>query len=352
MFQKKFNYPLINFTVFLFLLFLGISNIQLAVKFFLKILSILEPFLLGFLLSYAVYPVVSWLEKKFSKVLAIVLVLLILLGLFCFLIFSVFPLLYHQVASFSIQLVQVFGNLQDKFSFLSIDVRELLLNLSSEFIQSVGKITFFTTVDLFSSLLQFLNQFLLVFVIFILSLLYMENIRSFFKNLLLLRNFKVYSFLQELDKNMVCYLKSLGLFMFVQFVEYSVLFFLIGHPYWLVLGVLIGVFTVIPFLGGICSNLLSFLSAFMVSPTLFYCTLIVVFTFSLFDEYILSPKIYGKKNAIHPGLTIFLLSLGGSVAGIWGIILSLPTYLFFRTVYLFFKEDTKKTVRFIRDTFS
>ena len=63
MFRKELNYPLINFTVFLLLVWIGITNIQSIMAFFLHILSILLPFLLGFIVAYAVNPFVVFLEK-------------------------------------------------------------------------------------------------------------------------------------------------------------------------------------------------------------------------------------------------------------------------------------------------
>ena len=348
MFRKEFNYPLINFTVFLFLLFIGISNIEYIVKFFLNFLSILFPFLLGFIVSYAVNPFVLFLEKKVSRKLAILLVIILLISLILFLFISILPMLYHQIAGFSIQLIQIFSNLDKKFSF-SLELQDIFTKISSFVIQSVGKVTFATTVDVFFSIIHFFSQFFLVMISFIYFLFYMEDIRKKLKYVLQSRYFRLYSFLKRLDNNMICYVKSLGLFMFIQFIEYALLFLIIGHPYWLVLGIFIGLFTVLPYIGGLLSNLIAITSAFMISKELFYLTLFVSFFFPMIDEYLISPKVYGKKNDIHPVITVFLLSLGGTIGGILGIVLAIPIYLFIRTTVLFFKDDMKIGVKNIKD---
>ena len=177
----------------------------------------------------------------------------------------------------------------------------------------------------------------------------MEDIRKKLKCLLQARCFRLYCFLQQLDKNMICYVKSLGLFMFIQCIEYSLLFLIIGHPYWLVLGILIGIFTVLPYIGGLLSNLIAITSAFMISKELFYLTLFVSFFFPIIDEYIISPKVYGKKNDIHPIVTVLLLSLGGTIGGILGVVLAIPIYLLIRTTVLFFKNDMKRGVHSLKD---
>lgn len=348
LFKKEFNYPLINFTVFLCLLFLGISNIEYIVKFFLNILSVLFPFLLGFVVSYAINPFVVILEKKLSRKLSVVVVIILFIFIIGFLFISILPMLYHQVAGFSIQLIQIFGNLEKKFSF-SLALQEIATKFSSFIIQSVGKITFATTIDVFFSLIRFASQFFLVFISVIYFLFYMDEIRRKVKNILSIKHFKFYSFLQQLDQSMLCYVKSVGLFMVIQFIEYSLLFFIIGHPYWLVLGILIGIFTVFPYVGGLLSNLIAITSAFMISKQLFYLTLFVSFFFPIIDEYIISPKVYGKKNDIHPVITVFLLSLGGTIGGVLGIVFAIPIYLFLRTLVLFFWNDMKSGAKNIKD---
>ena len=317
-------------------------------KFFLNFLSILFPFLLGFIVSYAVNPFVLFLEKKVSRKLAILLVIILLISLILFLFISILPMLYHQIAGFSIQLIQIFSNLDKKFSF-SLELQDIFTKISSFVIQSVGKVTFATTVDVFFSIIHFFSQFFLVMISFIYFLFYMEDIRKKLKYVLQSRYFRLYSFLKQLDNNMICYVKSLGLFMFIQFIEYALLFLIIGHPYWLVLGIFIGLFTVLPYIGGLLSNLIAITSAFMISKELFYLTLFVSFFFPMIDEYLISPKVYGKKNDIHPVITVFLLSLGGTIGGILGIVLAIPIYLFIRTTVLFFKDDMKIGVKNIKD---
>ena len=70
---------------------------------------------------------------------------------------------------------------------------------------------------------------------------------------------------------------------------------------------------------------------------------------NVIDEYIISPKVYGKKNDIHPIVTVLLLSLGGTIGGILGVVLAIPIYLLIRTTVLFFKNDMKRGVHSLKD---
>ena len=95
--------------------------------------------------------------------------------------------------------------------------------------------------------------------------------------------------------------------------------------------------------------MIAILTAFMISDSLFFSTLFVCLLFPLLDEYFISPRIYGISNDIHPVLTIFLLSVGGSVFSVLGVVLAIPVYLFIRTTISFFWFDVKNGAQNVKD---
>ena len=127
--------------------------------------------------------------------------------------------------------------------------------------------------------------------------------------------------IQCMDMEITKYLKGLELFMIVQFLEYSFIFFIIGHPNWLILGILASITTVIPYFGGLITNIIALILASVVSTPLLIATTIVCLVFPQLDGYIISPKIYGKTNNVNPLITIVVVSVGGTLLGIGGIIL-------------------------------
>ena len=70
-------------------------NAQYIMHIFLNILSVLLPFVLGFIVSYAINPFVVFLEKKIPHSLAVVLVIFLLLLFLFFLIFTIFLIFYY-----------------------------------------------------------------------------------------------------------------------------------------------------------------------------------------------------------------------------------------------------------------
>ena len=350
MFRKELNYPLINFTLFMFLIFIGITNLQFIMKFFQNILSIFLPFLLGFIAAYAINPFVVFLEKKTSRSISIVLVIGGILFLLGFLIFTIFPILYQQIVGFTIQVLEVLNQLSKKIPISSSKLGVSFTHFFNQILQSVGSFTTDMTFQAFGGVFQGVSQFIIGFISFIYFLVYMKKIRAFFQEVLRIRHPKIYRYLLCLDFKMIQYVKSLGMMMLFQFLEYSFLFFLIGHPHFLVLGILIGLFTIIPYFGGLLASFIAIVSAFMISKNLFYATLFVCFVFPIVDEYLISPKIYGKTNQISPVVTILVFSVGGSVGGILGIILAIPVYVFIRTTIIFFLDDAKNGIQYMKNS--
>ena len=60
--------------------------------------------------------------------------------------------------------------------------------------------------------------------------------------------------------------------------------------------------------------------------------------------------LFGKTNDVNPLITIMAVSIGGTLAGMAGIIIALPVYLLIRTTYKFFKKDLKKGMKIVKET--
>ena len=131
--------------------------------------------------------------------------------------------------------------------------------------------------------LGFTGNFIVGFVGFIYFLLDMDKIRNFIKNCLKTINVRSYEYVRLMDVEITNYLKGLEIFMVIQFFEYSFLFFIIGHPNWLILGLLACITTVIPYFGGLITNIIAIILASVVSLPLVIMTTIICLIFPQLD---------------------------------------------------------------------
>lgn len=349
--RNKLNYKLINITALMLLLYIGLSNINLWIAILTKILSVLAPFIIGFIFAYALYPIVKLLEKKGVRksisVTTVVMSLVLIVGLLAVL---TLPNLYDQASNFAKSLLEIVSNFGNKFHVNLGNFEIKLTDFLNDAVKDIGTIASSTTIDIISKSIDFLGKFIVGFVGFIYFLADMDQIRVGFKNILLSINKKSYNYVKCLDEEIGNYLKGLGIFMIIQFFEYSILYFLVGHPNWLILGILACITTIIPYFGGLATNILAIITASLISPKVLIGTIIICLIFPQLDGYLISPKVYGKTNNVNPLITIMAVSVGGTLAGIPGIIAALPCYLLCRTTCLFFKQDLKNSMKKIKSS--
>ena len=139
----------------------------------------------------------------------------------------------------------------------------------------------------------------------------MDKIRSGVKRFVIRRNRKFYLYLSLLDKELNLYLSGFLKIVIISFAEYTILYSIIGHPNALMLGTLSSFGNLIPYFGGIITNIIAAITAFVISPELFVKTIVIFIIFSGVDGYVINPLVYGKTNRLHPLVVILSVFAGG-----------------------------------------
>lgn len=351
MFSNKLNYRIINITALLLLLYIGVSNIGLWWGILTKVLSIMTPFIVAFVFAYALSPMVHWLQKKgLRKALAVAVVVLGLVLIVGGLLAITLPMIYDQLSLLVKMVGEVLENIGQKFDVNLGNFEIKITDYLNDALKSIGTFASSTTIDVITKSIDFAGKFIVGFVGFIYFLADMEKIRRWFREILHSVSKRCFAYFKCLDIEIGNYLKGLGIFMIIQLIEYSFLFFIVGHPNWLILGILACITTVIPYFGGLITNIIAIMMASVVSTPLVFATVVICLIFPQLDGYLISPKVYGKTNNVNPLITIMVVSIGGTVAGMIGIIVALPCYLFIRTTYHFFKKDLKKGMVMVKSS--
>ncbi len=350
MLNNKLNYRIINLAALMLLLYIGITNIGLWWGIFTKIVSVLAPFIVGFAFAYALTPLVRFLDKKLPRGMAVIIVILGSVLIVFGIIAITLPLLYDQLSLLIKMIIEVLNNFSDKFNINVGSFEIKITDYLTGTLKEIGSVTGSTTMNVLSKSFDFIGKFIVGFVGFVYFLVDMDKIRKSFKDLLKSNSKRSFEYVKCMDVEITNYLKGLEIFMVIQLFEYSFLFFIVGHPNWLILGILACITTVIPYFGGLITNIIAIILASVVSLPLVIATTIICLIFPQLDGYLISPKVYGKTNNVNPLITIMAVSVGGTLAGIPGIIIALPIYLLIRTTYHFFKKDLKKGMDIVKET--
>ena len=350
--EKKLNYGLLNALIAVIIAYIALITMDYWWNFITKIITIVSPFAIAFAIAYALYPLVKLLKSKgVSNNLAVTMIVTVILFIIVGLIWMTVPLVYEQLIQLSAMVGKVITEISTKFEVNLGDFQTTINESLNTIIKSLGQYVSDGTVDFVGKSLDFLTKAIIIAIVSVYFLGDMEKIRGTIKNLLTKRKkkSKLYAFTRQADKELSQYLYGLMIFMVIQFIEYSLVFRIVNHPNWLLLGILASLTTIIPYFGGIITNIIAIILATVVSPTLTVATVIIILIFPNIDGYIISPRIYGKTNNINPLLSIFAVFAGGVLFGFVGIVISLPLYIIIRCLYNFYKEDIVDKIEDIKD---
>ncbi len=118
----------------------------------------------------------------------------------------------------------------------------------------------------------------------------------------------------------------------VQGVLFAVGFALVGLPYGIVIGMMLGLLNIIPFLGSIVGLGIALPLAYFSDDggaLQLALTLTVFAVVQIIEGYLLTPKIMGNRTGLHPGLIVFAVFFWGvALGGILGMILAVPLTAF------------------------
>ena len=318
--MNKINYKLINMLLFMGIIYFIYETKGLWINIGNKMLSILFPFLISFTLAYALYPLVKFFENYFSKIISIVITIFLVILTFILLI----PLLIDQLGCLITEVLAFIKEMSLKYEF-DLELLTNYINDIDKYISGIIK----TSIEIFS--ISFITLASTIYLLFD-----MKRIREKIKIYCNTKN--NYKYIKALDDSMHNYFDGFIKIIIITIIEYSITFFLIGHPNAILLGILAAIGNLIPFFGGLITNIIAAITSFVIGPKLFIRTLITFIVLSIVDSYIINPYIYSKSNELHPLIVIFSIFAGGKLFGMKGIIVSLPITILIITTINYYKK--------------
>ncbi|MBY4677906.1 AI-2E family transporter [Marinobacterium sp. CAU 1594] len=318
--------------------FLSISLITLALIYLLA--PILTPFLAGALLAYICDPVADRLEAKgMSRTLAVVTVFVGLTALIAVLVLLLLPNLGYQIKVMVQQIPVGLALLEQRVlpwlqTTLGVnpdvfDLAHLKQLISSDW-QQAGNLMKQILNGVSRSGLALAgwiaNLVLIPVVTFYLLRdwdLMMERIHH-----LLPRNIerRVQLWAQECDEVLGAFIKGQLLVMLALGVVYALGLWLIGLDLALLIGMLAGLASIVPYMGFIIGIAAAGVAAFMQfqDPMMLLWVAAVFGVGQALEGMLLTPLLVGDRIGLHPVAVIFAIMAGGQLFGFVGVLLALP----------------------------
>ena len=304
--------------------------------------SVLEPFLLAALLAYLTDPLVERLQHwRLPRTLAVVvvfflmlIVLLLFLGLLLPLLQKQIFLLIAKIPAFIIFIQQIgLPWLNQTLTTLGLDQylqTDSLKNLFSQHWQQAGGyvVSFWHTLS--SSSLAIVAWLINLILIPVVTFYLLRDWRTLLTQCetLLPRRFAptFIRLLSQCDEVLGAFFKGQLLVMLVLATFYSLGLSIMGLQLALLIGLLAGLLTIVPYLGftiGLIAATLAALVQFHDTLHLIYVLIIFILGNSL-EGMVLTPWLVGDKIGLHPVAVIFAILAGGQLFGFMGILVALP----------------------------
>jgi predicted PurR-regulated permease PerM len=314
--------------------------------------SVLAPFAVAFLLAYLLNPLVNTIQYKVrNRVVSLILALISVLLLVGVAIAIILPVVTNQMvytASIlqntvlsqeipsSIQQLLPAGVISEMQSMVQNTTVQTILE-NGDIMSVITKATNYIAPQLFT-IFSGVNIVVSVFSTIIVICLYLffllvdfDSARKEWLGLVPKQyQTQVVQFLHDFNDAMSTYFRGQAIIASCTGILFAIGFSIISLPLAIVLGVLIGVLNMVPYLSiaGIPIALfLGIIQALSTGGSVVSYSVLILAVFAivqLIQDIILTPKILGKSTGLSPVFILLALSIWGKILGLLGLLLAIP----------------------------
>jgi predicted PurR-regulated permease PerM len=317
--------------------------ISLIALFYIAILgkAVLAPLIFSFLFAMLLLPLAGFLERKLrlprslASAISVILLILFLAGIL-FAVGSQITSLSEDWPQFKQQVLSSLNDLQHWISVkFHVKIKQQMnyLGDAASHILTSGPSVIGTAVASVSSAIIFL-VFTMIDTFFLLY--YRRLIIRFLVAVFKEENsMTVYDILARVQFSIRNYILGLLLEMVIVATATCLALWLLGVKYAILLGLITGLFNIIPYIGIFTALLLSTLITFATAAVTGKVLLVIVAILGIhiIDANVLLPLIVGSRLRINALITILCVVIGGSIWGISGTFLAIPVIAIAKIVF-------------------
>lgn len=340
---------------------------------FAKFFEIITPFLVGIFISYLLYmpcrkieqaytkSKMKWIAKR-ARPLGILTVYLIIVLLLVILVNFILPVVFESV-------MDLINNIQHYYEMAIANYNQLpednilksdIVNDAIRNVQNLDIKQYFQLEKILAYVMSAIDAVTGIFDVFVAVIVSVYILAERVEILATIKRLAEAIFKEKTYKNIGKYFNNSNeiFFKFIasQFLDAvivgvmtTIAMSIMGIKFAPLLGFLIGLFNMIPYIGAIIAVAISALITLItggLSQAIWM--LIVVIILQQIDANIINPKIIGQSLKISPLLVIFAITVGGAYFGILGMFLAVPVIAVIRILiedYIDYKITMKKVER-------
>lgn len=303
--------------------------------------EILSPLFFSCIFSILLLPLSSFFERriKFPRALAAIISVILFLAVIISVLFALGNQLSNLVndwPQFQKQLAVSIESIQDwvasTFNINATKQLDFIHGVAQKMLDSGTLIATTTLLSLSSTLLFFVFTFIYTFFF----LLYRKLIKKFFVSVFHEKNSDlVYEIIGQIQFMIRQYIVGIFFQMSIVSIVVCLAFWILGIKYAILLGLITGIFNIVPYLGIFTALVISCLITFATSGALgtVLIVAIIIIAMHLVDSNVLLPLIVGSKVKINALITVLGVVVGELIWGIPGMFLSIPVIAVLKIIF-------------------
>lgn len=303
--------------------------------------AVIKPFFIAFVIAFVVNPLINWIQKYVkNRGLAVGFVYVGGLACIVLLISLAVPMIYNSLLemypSFESGLKDISHFIKVNFNY---DVSSMIVYIETMASDMLKETTFINTT------FDFLNQALINitnYLIYLILAIYMsstyDNIKKSIKSLAKKFEPSLPTYISEVNISLINYVKAFAIGAVAQGITTSIMYLIIGHQNWLLLGIFSAISSIIPYVGPICANVLGIITSLVLGPTKLAFLLILIFIQSTIMSYVIQPKIYSSQIDLSIMWVLFGILSGSTIFGVWGMIIAMPILVTIKIIYRIYMQ--------------
>ncbi len=285
------------------------------------------------------YPVAA-LSRVMPRGIAIFITVLALLGAIVLAFVVLIPLLIRQLSNFDLITPAIIASANDLIMSVSdffentdlpvVIPDDFVSNLVSNLLERAQELVERTIRGLFGLVSSAFSFGVAVFGILFVAVYLLVDVRkvkaAYLKTVPRRYRRDARSLWESFGLSLSRYLGGLLFIVVIQGVISGFALYLLGVPYFILLGVWVSLTAIIPYLGAFLGGIPAVVIALIfTTPTTAVLTVIVYIAIQQIEGNLLTPRIQGRAVQVHPIIVLLAVIGGGQLAGLVGILFAVPT---------------------------
>lgn len=292
--------------------------------------SLILLFFLCFIFMEALNPAVLFLQKfKIPKVLAILILYFLIWSGISFSLAGAIPIIVTETTN----LIKILPSTIDKFTLMGVNPVDISTQL--KLLENIPGTFASTVISVFSNLVS-------VFAFFVITFYLLLERKNFEKYAIKFFNVKdsqkALEIITLLEKRLGRWVSGQLFLMLVIGLLSYIGYFAIDLNYALPLGIIAGFLEMVPNIGPVVTSILAGLVGLTISPTVGLLAVGCGVVVQQLENNIIVPKVMKDNLGLNPLVTISLIAIGGSLAGVIGAIIAIPLFLTASVFYQVLKK--------------